>query len=201
MEQKKMRKKTKLVCGIGRNDYDENVRVNGKPIHSYTTWLGMMNRCYSEKVQEKQHTYRGCSVCNEWLSFSNFKKWYDENYPKHLVDMNIRVELDKDLLVEGNKVYSPETCIFIPKRVNKFLSIKYKKNKSGYVGVTFYTNYDKWVAHINEFNSEKIKHLGYFTDVKDAGKAYQKAREEQCEKAKAWLRELGYEENIIEKIR
>lgn len=110
-----MRKKSKLVSGICVNDFEGVVNKNGKMIKSYTIWKAMLQRCYSEKLHLKYPTYIGCSVCDEWLLFSNFKKWFDENYKEGF-------NLDKDILVEGNKIYSPDTCRFVPTYINNLLT-------------------------------------------------------------------------------
>lgn len=110
-----MRTKTGLVHGVGVNDYEGSVTVDGKTIKSYSTWQHMLNRCYSSKCQSKYPTYIGCSVCNEWKSFSTFKLWFDENYKEGF-------HLDKDILVKGNKIYSPEFCRFVPSYLNTLLS-------------------------------------------------------------------------------
>ena len=200
MEQKTV-KKNKLVYGIGRNDFESSVNVKGVAIKSYQVWQDMLKRCYSDKYKDKNPTYKNCKVCEEWLSFSTFNKWFEENYPKHLVDKVDRIELDKDLLVEGNKVYSPETCVFLPKRINSFMTNKQSNNTSGRIGVCFHKSTKKWLVNINDFEETKRKHIGLFSDLEEASEAYQVARAEQAEKAKAWLRELGYAENIVEKIR
>lgn len=109
-----MREKNKLVHGVGINDYEGSVYVNGKRIESYRCWKSMLERCYSSTFQIRCPTYVGCTVCVEWLSFSNFKKWYGENYREGF-------ELDKDILVEGNKIYSPDTCVFVPHYLNTIL--------------------------------------------------------------------------------
>lgn len=109
-----MRTKNKLVEGVGINDYEGSVKENGKPIKSYNVWRLMIRRCYCIKALGRNPTYVGCSVYPEWLSFSNFKKWFDENYVEGFV-------LDKDILVKGNKVYSPETCRFVPQYLNNLL--------------------------------------------------------------------------------
>lgn len=74
----------------------------------------MFNRCYNEKYQEEQPTYVGCSVSEEFWNFQNFAKWYNQkkytcSYP---------LELDKDLLYEGNKIYAPSKCCLLPKEIN-----------------------------------------------------------------------------------
>ena len=107
--------KQKLVQGVGINDLAEPVEINGKSLKFYNTWKSMLQRCYSEKRQTKKPTYRGCSVCDEWLSLSTFKEWFDANY-------RTGMELDKDILVKGNRVYCPEACSFIPRYINNLLT-------------------------------------------------------------------------------
>ncbi len=72
----------------------------------YKTWTGMLERCYSDKLHTKNPTYIGCTVCPEWHNFQVFAEWYD----KHYIEGH---HLDKDIKVNGNKVYSPETCLFV----------------------------------------------------------------------------------------
>ena len=108
-------KYNKLVQGVGDNDYDGLTTINGKPQKFYTTWLGMLMRCYNETVHINQPRYSGCSVCDEWKSLTKFKEWFDVNYKDGY-------SLDKDLLVKGNKIYSPDTCIFLPIEINNFIT-------------------------------------------------------------------------------
>ena len=110
-----MTKQTKrLVYGYGINDLDEPIKVNGRHLKFYSTWRDMIRRCYSKKCQAKQPTYRGCLVCPDWLSLSNFKEWFNINYREGM-------ELDKDILIQGNKVYCPEACSFVPRYINSLL--------------------------------------------------------------------------------
>lgn len=73
----------------------------------------MIQRCYSKTVHKLKPYYKGKKVCEEWQNFQNFKAWYDE----HFVAWE-KVDLDKDLLIQGNNVYSPETCAFITHFLN-----------------------------------------------------------------------------------
>lgn len=113
-------KNKRLVYGVGNNDADYVVEkreeigyVGGKRRRKlmwvcpyYQTWKDMIKRCYSTKCQEKFPTYKGCSVSADWHTFSNFKAWMEkQNWEGK--------QLDKDILIEGNKVYSPETCVFV----------------------------------------------------------------------------------------
>jgi len=96
---------------IGEGKYKKS--INGIKTKSYITWVGMIQRCYSDVHQLKHNTYIGCTVCEECKNFQNFALWYKENYPSFEIE-NSRWELDKDLLVKENKIYSPNTCVFIP---------------------------------------------------------------------------------------
>lgn len=79
-----------------------------KPLPVYDCWRNMLARCYCDKIQEKRPTYKGCSVSPEWHNFQVFAEWYYLNHPN---DGDVH-HLDKDIKINGNKVYSPETCIF-----------------------------------------------------------------------------------------
>lgn len=191
-----------LVYGAGINNYNERVNIGGRPIKSYQIWQDILRRCYSEKYKNKNPTYMGTSMCKEWLLFSNFKKWFDANYPDELArELDIRFDIDKDLLSENSKVYSPDTCVFLPKKVNVFLSNKKSNNTSGYTGVSWHKTNRSWRVRINEFGTNKNKYIGYFKNLEDASIAYELARAVEAEKAKEYLRELGYNEEIISKIK
>ena len=109
------KKTQKLVYGVGINDLDEPVYKNGSHLKFYASWVSMLRRCYSEKYQTRFPSYKGCSVCPEWLLLSNFKEWFASNHRDGLA-------LDKDILVKGNKVYSPKACSFVPQYINSLLT-------------------------------------------------------------------------------
>ena len=89
--------------------------------NTYIRWYNMIGRCYSEQYQKRQARYVDCSVAEEWHNFSNYKKWIEEN--SYTVD-DEPMEVDKDILHKGNRVYSPENCIFAPKCINSlFVSV------------------------------------------------------------------------------
>lgn len=123
----------KLIDGIGINDADyvTSPTINGKQVKCviYATWSGMINRCYSAKSHAKRPAYIDCSVCNEWLLFSNFRKWMIKQDWKGM-------EIDKDIITPGNRVYSPENCYFIPSGLNKLLTGGTLKKHSLPIGVT-----------------------------------------------------------------
>ena len=77
---------------------------------SFLRWRNMVQRCYNRKIHERKPEYKDKNVCEEWLNYANYKIWYDEHY---IPSKNNQIDLDKDLLVQGNKIYSPETCVFL----------------------------------------------------------------------------------------
>lgn len=125
-------KKGEIKCPYERRFYNVGylgegkykVSENGKNTRVYDTWKAMLQRCYSEKEHERHPTYIGCEVYEGWHNFQNFAKWYDNNY--YEVD-NEKMCLDKDILNKGNKIYSPDTCIFVPETINKLFIKNDKK--------------------------------------------------------------------------
>ena len=100
------------VLGVGFIGYGNHVaHKKGKATKKYTTWQNMFERCYCPKYQEKQPTYIGCSVAKEWHDFQVFGEWYEEHYIEGY-------HLDKDIIEEGNRVYSPDYCKFVTQADN-----------------------------------------------------------------------------------
>lgn len=165
----------KLVFGVGVNDadYAVNPRLYGKRVTCpfYRSWVDMLMRCYSEKFQAKRHTYIGCTVCEEWLTFSNFKSWMQQQ------DWNGK-ELDKDLLVKGNKVYSPGTCVFVDKATNLFIGDNRASRGEWPIGVYLNNQAMKIGARCSNPFSGKREHLGYFKCPSQAHLAWKKRKHE-----------------------
>ena len=165
---------TPSVCGIGCigigkfKPCDEN----GKPTKCYITWRNMLMRCYDPKYQEKQPTYKGCTVCPEWHNFQVFAEWYYSHY--YEVGNNEQMTLDKDILNKGNKVYSPNTCVFVPQSINSLFTKRNNERGEYYIGV--YKKGNKFVAHLSKGNG-KLIHLGMFNNSKEAFQAYKEHKE------------------------
>jgi hypothetical protein len=157
----------KLVYGHGITDVGEFLPFeNGKQTKAYVVWKNVLQRCFDKKLHERFQTYKDCSICNEWLLFQNFAKWFSDNY----ID---GYYLDKDLLFVGNKMYSPERCCFVPNRINCLLATNKAKNLSGIaIGVKLQ---DSRYRAIMSDGKRKI-HIGYFDSESDAKKAYNKAK-------------------------
>lgn len=155
-----------VMCGIGYRG-SENVDCTAE---SYLKWHDMINRCYNAKFHERQPQYMECTVCEEWLNYSNFKVWYDKN---KIVGMSL--DLDKDILFKENKVYSPETCCFVPHAINT-LFLNGKKNRGNLpLGVHFDKSKEKYRAEVS-FMGEQIK-FGTFDTAEEAFGRYKEYKE------------------------
>lgn len=185
--------------GIG----DYKAKIGKKHTLAYQTWRDMLRRCYTESYKLKHPTYANVVVCKEWHNFQNFAEWFYINYPKNVKNSELTYNLDKDLLQSGvvDKVYSSSTCCFIPQNVNKFLSSN-RSNKVD-IGVHWHEQNKKWVVYISEFLNIKNKciYVGGFYDKDEAINSYIKARKEQAENVKQYMRDLGHwSESIIQLI-
>lgn len=139
----------------------------------YKIWFQMLRRCYSEKALIKNPTYKECSVCDEWLNFQNFAKWFDENYYKIYDEVMC---LDKDILVKGNRLYSPETCVFVPSRINSLFTRR-QNNRGNYpIGVMFEKETNKFLSYCNNENNNIVK-LGRFKTKEEAFYKYKEFKE------------------------
>lgn len=156
--------KTKLVCGVGITDITTK---NGNE-ECYTKWKSMLKRCYSPKYHIRRPTYKGCTVCSDWLTFSKFKEWYNVNY-------RVEMQLDKDILIRGNKIYSPTTCKFVPQEINTLLN-GYDNGRGIYMqGVSFRKKPQKYSAQINRGNGSE--HIGYYNTEIEAFTSYKTEKE------------------------
>lgn len=175
-------KTRKLVYGVGINDADyvvrknETIEVNGKQKQKmvwicpfYQAWENMLKRCYSAKYQETRPTYKGCSVSDDWLRFSNFKSWMEaQNWEGK--------QLDKDLLFEGNKIYSAETCVFVTQAVNKFTIDSGASRGEWLIGVYWVKGSGKFKTSCRNPFTKKLEYLGLFTSELEAHKAWLKRK-------------------------
>lgn len=156
-----------IMCGMGYRGSDD---VDCK-CESYLRWHDMINRCYNEKFHERQPQYKGCTVCEEWLNYSNFKVWYNQNKIK-----GMSLDLDKDILFKGNKEYSPATVAFVPHEINT-LFINGKKGRGDFpVGVYFDKEKNKYRAQM-AFMGKTIR-LGRFDDIESAFARYKEYKED-----------------------
>ena len=167
---------TPSVYGVGYIGYEKTKDENGKTVKSYFVWENMLMRCYSDEYQKKEPTYKDCYVCEEWLNYSNFKNWFNDNY--YEIDGQ-RMALDKDILVKGNKAYSPNTCVFVPQNVNNLFRKRNKSRGKYPIGINFNKDANKFTAQCSIFynGKSKLKGLGYYNTIEDAFEVYKKFKE------------------------
>jgi hypothetical protein len=160
----------KNICEIGY--LGEVADLNKDKVYNklYTTWFNMMQRCYDEKELIKYPTYKDCFVIDDWLCFKNFYTWAIQNYNPYTMQ---KWHLDKDLLIKGNKIYSPETCCFVPNNVNTMFVKSNSIRGSLPIGVSKRLN--KFGASIKRNN--KRTRLGSYDTPEEAFHAYKTAKE------------------------
>lgn len=141
--------------------------INGKHKKSYMIWSKMLDRCYNKKHKGyKNYGGRGVTICDEWLCYENFEKWFDKNYYELKEE---KVQLDKDILIKDNKVYSPDTCIFVPQRINSFFTERrdrdlpkgVKKHRSKYIAQITTKNEYIYIGTYDTIDEAKENYLQY----------------------------------------
>lgn len=160
---------------IGEGDYSEPSKTK-EGFKAYQLWQGVLERCYNESVRCRYPTYKKCSVVEGWKNFNVFASWCVEQKGFFEKDKNGKVfHLDKDILVKGNKVYSPETCCFVPREINNLILSADNVRGSYPLGVYYDKKVGKFKGQMNCEGSQK--HLGYFDTPEEAFLAYKQAKE------------------------
>lgn len=152
---------------IGFSDMPSKENIN-----AYYLWSGMFKRCYSSNKLKLSPSYRGCEVAGDFLYFSKFLSWCEQQ--KGFGQNGF--QLDKDILLKDNKLYSAETCCFVPKDLNVILTHRRKDKGLHPVGVHYNKRLNKYVAQISKF--KEVIHLGCFSTSEEAFLAYKQAKEE-----------------------
>mgnify|MGYP003199047241 FL=1 len=182
----------RTVFGIGYvGEGKYKVSENGKDTKSYNTWRNMLQRCYNEKCQEKNPTYKGCTVCDEWHNFQNFAKWYEDNYYEIEGE---RIHLDKDILCKGNKIYTPETCVFVPQTINMLFTKRQNDRGESVIGTSYHKRDKKYQAYCSLINPKtgksKDKYLGYYDTEIEAFEIYKYYKERNIKQVADYYRDL-----------
>jgi hypothetical protein len=131
----------------------------------------MLERCYSKKFLERNQSYIGTSVCSEWLYATAFKKWMEQQ------DWQDKC-LDKDIIVPGSKLYSPETCAFVLATTNTFVIARGACRGEYPIGVSLFKRTGEYRAYCNNPFSEEQEHLGLFSTPEEAHEAWRKRKHE-----------------------
>ena len=180
------------VYGVGIIGAKHPVTINNVLTKEYVLWVHMLQRCYSDSFKKKRPTYEGCKCSENFKSYEYFYEWCH----KQIGSDNEGWHLDKDLLIKGNKIYSENTCIFLPQEINSLL-IKSTATRGKHLIGVYWSNTNKaFVAQVRK-NKGKQEWLGCFNTEIEAFNAYKQAKEcfikEQAEKWKDKIDERAYE--------
>lgn len=154
--------------GFGTNN---SIKESKDPANK--KWREMIRRCYDQKYLDEKSSYSKCSVCEEWRDYEKFKEWfydpgngYKDGY-----------HLDKDILVKGNHVYSPETCCFVPQEINTLIINRRAKRGGQPIGVTLQKG--RYVARMSAGDGKRLKNLGSYDTAAEAFEAYKRGKEDR----------------------
>lgn len=164
------------IYGVGITGDKYPRSINCKMTKEYDTWIHILQRCFDDRLKEKQPSYIDKECCDEWLYYPNFYEWLHNqpNFDKWYSGK--RWAIDKDILVKGNKVYSPDVCCLIPQNVN-CLFLKREAERGDYpIGVT-YKNEGFLASCHNPFTNKK-EELGYYSTSEKAFQAYKVYKED-----------------------
>ena len=174
------------VYGVGIVGNKYPIKVNDVQTKEYGLWKSMLRRCYSDNSKNKNPTYEGCEVSDNFKSYEYFYEWCDKQ-----IGFGVKgFELDKDLLVKGNKVYSESTCVFLPQEINTLL-IKCTASRGKHpIGVCWSNTNKAFIAQVGK-NRGRQEHLGYFNTELEAFNAYKAAKEAFVkEQANEWKSQI-----------
>ena len=184
---------SKLFYGKGVNSRREHkTKIGGKHTSAYRAWHSMLVRCYCATTRKRCPTYSDCSVDSRFQDFQDFADWY-ENHEFS----NLGYQLDKDLLFTGNKIYSPDTCCFVPPELNNLILDHGLARGDLPQGVDNPNSAGRFRAKIKINN--KQEHLGYFHTPEEAYEVYREAKERYVkEKALEWQDQIA--DNVFQAL-
>ena len=184
------------VYGVGITGTKYQPTINGVLTKEYTLWCHMLRRCYSDGFKTKQPTYEGCEVSDNFKSFEYFYEWCQKQIGFNNDGNGNPFHLDKDLLTQGNKVYSEDSCIFIANEINLLLVKREASRGEHLIGVYWHKKGKAFKAQISK-NKGKREYLGCFKTETEAFNAHKVAKEayakEQAEKWKGKIDDRAYE--------
>lgn len=144
---------------------------NGGITKAYNAWRGVIRRCYSVQNHAKHPTYKDCEVDERWHNFQVFAEWFYQNCENHMQNW----ALDKDILIKGNKTYSPETCCFVPQEINSIFSKSDSKRGEYPIGVGI-TKSGKYFTKIAKYSGNS-NIISYHSTPEEAFESYKIAKE------------------------
>ena len=166
------------VFGIGYLGVGKYIAsINKKPTKEYLEWKEMLERGFNDKYKIKKPTYKNVTVAKDFYCFQDYGAWREDNYYEVKDE---RMCLDKDILIKGNNIYSPDTCIFVPERINTLFIKSDAIRGDCPIGVTYRKDTNKYVAQcsIKTKEGSKNKRLGSYNTPEEAFKVYKEFKEE-----------------------
>ena len=174
------------IYGVGILGTRYPISEGGVKTKEYVLWQSMLVRCYSDVLKKRCPTYEGCEVSDKFLYYEYFYEWCN----KQIGFSNKDWHLDKDLLVKGNKLYSENTCVFIPSEINTLLTKREASRGENLIGVCWSKTHKAFRAMVCK-NRGKPEHLGYFKTELEAYNAYKVAKESFVkEQANEWKSQI-----------
>lgn len=166
------------VYGKGMVGQKYKTRENNSEMKEYKIWHSMLQRCFDQKTKENHKYYNNVTCCDEWLLYENFYDWLhaQENFDKWLT--GDRWAVDKDILVKGNKTYSPETCCLVPSSINSLFTKHDKARGDLPIGVYYVKRNNTYRAQCNNpFQNNKRTGLGEYGTAIAAFEKYKEFKE------------------------
>ena len=184
------------VFGVGISGIKYPITTNGVKTKEYMLWKDMLRRCYSDDFKKKRPTYEGCECSENFLHYEYFYEWCHKQIGFGNEGNGNPFHLDKDLLVKGNKVYSEDTCVFIPPEINLLLVKHTPSRGKNPIGVYWDKKANAFIAQVRKSKGNR-EYLGYFNTELEAFNAYKEAKEafvkEQAEKWESQIDPRAYE--------
>ena len=187
------------VFGYGYLGIDKNGNVpkvsefkDGKNVHTweYNKWQKMLQRCFDNKLKERNPTYKDVTCCNRWLCFANFLEDLEILKQEYNWNVDEKLQLDKDILHKGNKIYSLKNCVLVPSWIN-LLFVKNDTKRGSYpVGVSYHKRAKKYQANCR-INGKKTR-LGYYNTIEEAFNVYKIAKEQEIKRIAEECVSKGY---------
>ena len=188
------------VYGVGIIGAKYPSSISGRNTKEYMLWIDMLKRCYSDTnvcdtSKKRYPTYKGCKVSDNFKSYEYFYEWCHSQIGFGVEGNGNPFQLDKDLLIKGNKVYSEDSCVFLPQEINKVLVKRENMRGEHLIGVCWHNTSKSFMATVSK-NKGKRENLGLFKTELEAFNAYKKAKEsfvkEQANKFKSQIDPRAY---------
>lgn len=168
-----------IVYNVGILGVKYPATINGVATKEYNAWHGIIERCFSNKLKEKYPTYKNITCCNEWLNYENFYEWLhsQENFNKWLV--NQKWNIDKDILVKNNKIYSPNTCCLVPQNVNVLFTKRNGNRGNLPIGVSLNNNKSYYIVQFSNplTNDKNSNYVNKYSTIEEAFLSYKELKE------------------------